>query len=69
VRVSKTTVLLPRKVKDRRELLNLECSIKYDSKGASLPGVGKARLTQSRFLALSALCGFRAFGLLRIFGL
>jgi hypothetical protein len=25
----------PRKVKDRRELLNLECFIKYDAKGAS----------------------------------
>jgi hypothetical protein len=26
---------IPQKVKDRRELLNLECFIKYDAKGAS----------------------------------
>ena len=33
--IEDSTVLLPRKVKGKRGLLNLECSIKYDSKGAS----------------------------------
>jgi hypothetical protein len=38
-----TKVDLPRKGKGRRELLNLECSINYDSKGASSRrGKGKA---------------------------
>jgi hypothetical protein len=32
----------PRKFKGRRELLNLECSINYDAKGASRSGKGKA---------------------------
>jgi hypothetical protein len=36
---------IPLKVKGRRELLNLECSINYDAKGASSRrGEGKARL-------------------------
>ena len=33
--IEDSTVLLPQTIKGRRELLNLECSIKYDSKGAS----------------------------------
>jgi hypothetical protein len=33
--IEDSAVLLPQTIKGRRELLNLECSIKYDSKGAS----------------------------------
>jgi hypothetical protein len=41
--IKDSEVILPRKVKGRRELLNLECSINYDSKGASSRrGKGKA---------------------------
>jgi hypothetical protein len=57
-RLDVTLEATPRKVKGRRELLNLESSINYDAKGASTRW-GKARF--EGFAVLWAL-GLRAFG-------
>jgi hypothetical protein len=53
-----------RKVKGRRELKNLECSIKYDAKGTSTRR-GEASLLFSSFVCLVSLglCCFVGFGL------
>jgi hypothetical protein len=51
-------------VKGRRELKNLECSIKYDAKGTSTRR-GEASLSFSSFVCLVSLglCCFVGFGL------
>jgi hypothetical protein len=56
----------PRKVKGRRELLNLECSINYGVKGASSR---RGERQDSRFLVLSALRVVLGFVVLWVLGL
>jgi hypothetical protein len=56
------------KSRGRRELLNLECSINYDTSARPL-GVGKARLTFCSVECFVWVSGQRAFGVLWVSGL